>query len=607
MAGNIKGITIEIGGDTTGLQKALKGVDTQLKSTQSELKKVEKKLKLDPTNTELLVEKQKLLNDTVRLTSERLETLEEAARQAAQQLEAGAITKDQYDALNKEIQQTKDDLIAATKEADNFSISLEKAKGIADKISTGAQNIADKTKGMSTAAAGVLGAIGGMAVNAAKSADELNTLSKQSGLSTDDIQKIQYASDLVDVSTEDIISAQTKLINSMSSTSSATQEAFEKIGVATTDANGELRNSSDVFYEVLQGLSEIPNETERDAAAMDIFGKSASSLAGIIDDGGAALKDLGQQAEDLGIIMDEETLTSLNAVNDQLDTLKANAQGQIAQAGATAMEALMPLFEQVIGYISSVLEWIGSLDEDSITLIATIAGIVAAISPVAGIISGISGAVSGFLTFWPNVTGAFDAIMAFMAANPIAAIGIAVGTLVALIIANWDTIKPVLEAIWEKVKDIFDKIKSKVETVIDTIQSFIKNGINGIIGFINKLIDGINGFIGKINAIKLTPPKWVTELTGIGSLGFNLPTINKLPMLAQGGLLSGGSAIVGEAGAELLSMTDRGALVQPLTNYNTTNNYNTAVPAVDINFTGNLAQLARVLQPHIALETTRRG
>ena len=585
MAGNIKGITIEIGGDTTGLQKALKGVDTQLKSTQRELKTVEKQLKLDPTNTELLVEKQKLLNKQVELTAERLDTLKEAGRQAAEQLEAGAITQEQYDALAKEISKTEQALKEATTAANNFNIGLEKAKGHADKLAKSAQTVADKTKGLSAAAGAVVGSLGAAAINAAKTADDLNTLAKQSGLTTEEIQKFRYAADIVDVSADDIISAQTKLVKSMSSTSSATQEAFATIGVSTTNLDGSLRSSNEVFYEVLEGLSQIPNETERDALAMDIFGKSASQLAGIIDDGGAALKELGDQASELGVILDQETLDSLNAVNDQLDTLKANAQGQIAKAGAQAMEALMPLFEEVIGYLSSALEWIGNLDTDTIKLILTIAAVVAAISPIAGIIAGISGAVSSFLTFWPSITGAFSAVTSFAAANPMAVVAAAVVALAALVIANWDKIKPVL----------------------DEVLSFIKGHINALIGFINGLIEGINTFIRRLNSIRIDPPAWVKELTGIGSLGFNIPTIGKIPMLANGGLLSGGSAIVGEAGAELLSMTDRGALVQPLTNYNTTNNYNTAVPAVDINFTGNLAQLARVLQPHIALETTRRG
>lgn len=582
---NIKGITIEIGGDTTGLTKALSGVDKQLKNTQSELKAVEKKLKLDPTNTELLAEKQRLLNEAVKQTQERMDTLKTAAEQAKEQLEAGAITQEQYDGLQKEISETADALQKAKDAAESFNVGLEKAKASADKVSKSAKGVADATKGLSAAAAGVIGALGGAALNAVRASDDLNTLAKQSGLTTEEIQKFQYAADLIDVSANDIIGAQAKLTKSMTSTSTATQEAFSRIGVSVTDANGELKSSSDVFYEVLEGLSQVTNETERDALAMDIFGKSAASLTGIIDDGGAALKELGDQASELGVIMDQETLDSLNAVNDQLDTLKANAQGQIAQAGAKAMEALMPIFEELIGYMSSAVEWIGSLDTDTIKIILTIAGLVAAISPIAGIIASVTGAVGSFLAIWPQLKAAGLAAKAFAASNPIVLIGAAVAAMVALIIANWDKIRPVL----------------------DTILGYIKSGVNGILGIINGLIDGINRLIGGLNKLRISPPKWFTDMTGVGQFGLNIPTIPKIPLLANGGILASGSAIVGEAGAELLSMTDRGAVVQPLTTNNTTNNYNSVAPAVDITFTGNLAQLARVLQPHIAIEQNRRG
>lgn len=582
---NIKGITIEIGGDTTGLQKALKGVDTELKNTQKELKTVEKQLKLDPTNTELLVEKQKLLNQQVELTSKRLETLKEAGKQAAEQLEKGAITQEQYDALQKEIQQTEAALQKATKAADEFSVGLEKAKGHADKLAKSAQSVADKTKGLSTAAAGALVGLGGMAVNAAKTADELNTLAKQSGFSTEEIQKFQYAADIIDVPADTIIASMKKIRSNMDSDSAATVAAWDKIGVSVRNADGSLRDSTEVFYEALEGLSQIENETERDVVAMDLFGKSADQLAGIIDDGGAALKELGDQASELGVILDQETLDSLNAVNDQLDTLKANAQGQIAKAGAQAMEALLPIFEDIIEALSSVLQWIGSLDSDTLKLIMTVLAVVAAISPIAGIIAGISGAVGTFLTLWPNITGAFAAVQAFAVANPIALVAAAVVGLAALIIANWDKIRPILDEIVAK----------------------IKSGINGVITLINGLINGINKLIGGINSIRVNPPAWFTALTGIGTFGLNLPKIPNIPMLANGGLLSSGSAIVGEAGPEILQMTDRGALVQPLTTNTVTNNYNTAVPSVEVNFTGSLAQLARVLQPQIAIETNRRG
>ena len=103
MASRIKGITVEIGGDTTGLDKALKSVNSSIRTTQSSLKDVSKLLKLDPTNTELLTQKQKLLKDAIGSTKEKLDALKLAQEQAKAQLESGDLGQDKYDALQREM------------------------------------------------------------------------------------------------------------------------------------------------------------------------------------------------------------------------------------------------------------------------------------------------------------------------------------------------------------------------------------------------------------------------------------------------------------------------------------------------------------------------
>ena len=110
MANRIKGITVEIGGDTTGLQKALQGVNSQIKNTQSALRDVERLLKLDPNNTQLLTQKQKLLTQAIGDTKEKFATLKIAAEQANKQLQNGEITQQQYDALQREIIATEAEL-----------------------------------------------------------------------------------------------------------------------------------------------------------------------------------------------------------------------------------------------------------------------------------------------------------------------------------------------------------------------------------------------------------------------------------------------------------------------------------------------------------------
>ena len=613
MAGNIKGITIEIGGDTTGLDKALKGTNAEIKRTQNELKDVNKALKLDPSNTELLEQKQRALADAVAATSEKLDTLKEAQKQAAEQLAKGEIGQEQYDALTREIVKTEAELKKATTEANNFSATMEKAKVALGKVGSAAEDVAKKTKGLSTAAGGALAAIGGLALKSAASADELNTLSKQTGITTDDLQKMQYAADLVDVSVENITGAMTKMKKGMAEGDFG-KAAFETLGVSVRDASGELRNSNEVFYEVLQALSQIPNETERDTIAMEIFGKSADQLAGIIDDGGAALKAYGDEAENLGLILDTETLTSLNDVNDTIDKLKAQAGAELAKAGAEALEALTPVLETVIDKLSQLFEWIGNLDQSQMETIITILAVVAAISPIAGIIASICGAITSFLTIWPQVQAVGAAIKAFALANPMALVVAAVILLGTIIATNWDKIKPILEAAWEKVKTVFDNIKAKIETAMQAVKGVfetvktailgvwdglvngIKSKINTIIGFFNKLITKVNGLANKANGV-------------LGYLGVTVPTIPQIPYLAQGGVVSSGSAVVGEAGAELLTMKNGQAHVQPLaTTTNTYNTYNqTSRQPVQINLVLDGMVAAKALYDPLKAVGVQRG
>ena len=578
MAGNIKGITIQIGGDTTGLNEALEGVNKKLRTTQSNLKEVNQALKLDPSNTELLEQKQKALAGAVSATEEKLKTLKTAQEQAVEQLARKEIGQEQYDALTREITKTEAALKKAKAEAENFSVGIEKAKVALNKVGSAAEEVSNKTKKLSAAAGGLLTALGAAAYKATETADDLNTLSAQTGISTDSLQKMAYAAEQVDVSVDTISGSMTKLKKNMASESAATVEAFNAIGVATRDANGELRNSEDVFYDVLVGLSNIENETERDVIAMQLFGKSADQLATIIDDGGESLKALGKEAEDLGIIMDQETLNSLNAVNDEIEKLKAQATGEIAQAGAKAMETLAPVLETIIEKVSELLTWIGNLDEEQMKTILTVLAVIAAISPIAGLIATITGAITSFLTIWPQVKAVALGIKAFAAANPLALVVAAVIALATIIYTHWDKIKPILEAAWKKVKEVFEKIQNKIEAVttkikgafdtmhdaiagvFESIKTTAKSKINGIITLVNGLIQKVNGLAIKANGL-------------LGTIGVSIPQIPEIPLLAQGGVLTSGSAIVGDAGPELLTMKNGAAEVKPLSQ--TTNTYNT--------------------------------
>lgn len=141
MAGRIQGITVEIGGDTTKLQNALKGVNGQIKSTQQQLKDVNKLLKLDPGNTELLAQKHKLLGQAVSETKDKLATLKTAAEQANTALAKGEISQAQYDALQREIIETEQDLKRLEEQANQSATAVQKIAATGEKLKTVGNNI----------------------------------------------------------------------------------------------------------------------------------------------------------------------------------------------------------------------------------------------------------------------------------------------------------------------------------------------------------------------------------------------------------------------------------------------------------------------------------
>lgn len=575
MANNIKGITIQIGGDTTGLDKALKGVNGQAREAQNELKEVNKALKLDPTNVELLEQKQRALASAVEATTKKLETLKDAQKQAADQLARGDIGQQQYDALSREIVKTEAELQKAKDAQDKFNISAEQASAKLSAVGDKAQMVADKTKALSAAAAGLVVAIGGAAMKSAAWADDLNTLSKQTGLTTEDLQKMQYASELVDVSVDDIAGSMSKMRRAMAT--DGKQDVFAQLGVSVRDGTGALRDSSTVFYEVLDRLGKVGNETERDALAMEIFGRSADQLAGIIDDGGASLKALGEEAENMGLILDQDTLDAMNRVNDQIDRLKAQAQGQFAKAGAAALEALTPAIEGIVNALSKVLEFIGNLNPEVIKVVTIIAAIVAAISPVAAIIAKIAGLLATLAPLLPVIGTALAAL-----ASPVTVL---IAGIAALVLILADLVKTIREN-WDKIKQKVTDAKDYVVGIFEKIRDAVKEKINAVIDFVNKGIDAINKLIAKIND------------SALGKFfGINIGSVGTLPALAGGGSLASGSALVGENGPELLSMSNGRANVQPL--QTTTNTYNTinqtSRQPVQVNLEVSGIQLAKAL------------
>ena len=597
MADKIRGIAIEISGDTSKLVKSLKNVDDSIKSTQKQLKDVDRLLKLDPKNTELLRQKQQLLAKQVGDTGKKLEELNKIQKE----MDAQGIDRnsEQYQALQREIISTENEVKNLEKATKDFgSVGAQHIAGVGKEL----QNLGGKVeaagqklKGISTAAAGLEGAMVGVGLKAITTADDLNTMAAQTGLSTAEIQKFQYASDRIDVPLETMTGALAKMKKNMT----GQPELWEALGISVTEwAGGPMRDANDVFYQAIDALSKIQNETLRDQVAMQLFGKSADQLAGIIDDGGAALRAYGEEAEQMGLILSDEVLGSLNQTNDQIDKAKAQLQAGLLQLGATIAQVLAPIIEKVAAAVQRIVVFFQSLTPQQAKIIMIIVGIVTALAPLLIIISKIIVLVGHVLTFAPMIVSAISTIgtavaglITFLSANPIvliiAAIVVAVTALTILIVKNIDKIKAALQAFRDWVARLFSSIAQTISNICTGIYNFIRNIISTIFGWFRSLLNMFSGVASTF-----------------GGTQFHMRG------MATGGIISSGSALVGENGPELLTMVGNKAQITPLTGQqanNALNNVSGGNTVVQVNFTGSLSQLARILQPEIAVETNRRG
>ena len=273
MAGNIKGICIEFRGDTTRLDKALRQVNQETRQIDKELRNVDKALKFNPTSVELWRAKQQLLTQKISETKDKLMLL----KQQQQAMDDAGVDKQsfEYQKLQREIVETESKLKTFNGQLKQVgNVSLKAASEQVRQVGQSLESAGQQMQGLSMAAAAVVASLGLISYKAGENADELNTLSKIYSIGTGDLQKYKATADLVDVSVETIAKSHTKLEKSMYSAqdgSGSMAEAFDKLGVSVTDADGNLRDSDEVWQDTIKALGEVENETERDALAMQLM------------------------------------------------------------------------------------------------------------------------------------------------------------------------------------------------------------------------------------------------------------------------------------------------------------------------------------------------
>lgn len=485
MADRIKGITIEIGGDTTGLSKALSGVNKEIKDTRTQLKDVNRLLKMDPGNTELLRQKYDLLNKSIDSTEKKLDTLKQAEKQVQDQFKRGKVSESQYNALKREVIATESNLKNLKSEAQKTDNAIrgidekpvEEVASAADKAETSlkdagkeASNFGDYLKA-GAIVEGSKAIISGMK----DIADESREYMKIMG-------SLEISSQAAGYTAEQTASSYETLVGVLgdSQTAATTTANLQALGLSQSDLTQLINGTIGAWATYgdsipIDSLSEAINETVKTGNVTGTFADVLNWAGASEDEFNAKLQAAGSESERANLVLQQlanqglmqagaawqennKTLTDSNKAND-------NLQKQLAELG----EMIMPIITTVTQGVANILSWLTNLSPEVKNIIGLVATVITTIAGVAAIIQGI--------------TAAQAALNAVMNANPISLIIMAVAALVAAFIYLWNNCEEFRE-FWI---NLWDTISSAFSAVWDAIVNFftvtIPDAWNSVVDF----------------------------------------------------------------------------------------------------------------------------
>lgn len=445
-------------------QQAISKIGDNMRMLNSEMRKVETAYARNADSVEALTAKNAVYQKEIDKQKEKIETYRKAVKAAQdaqdaqnKKLEEAAKTldkgSDEYKSIaegaetaRKKVEKWQTSLNNAEAELNNLNNKLDENKekieesgketgnlgdvvsGLTEKfgikLPEGMQKSMNSMGSLNTTSVKIAGGFVALAVAIAKAekaliamtkesaafADNIITLSMQTGQTTDQLQEFSYATELIDVSVDTLQGSLTKLTNNMQDTINGTGNAkasFEALGISVTDADGNMRSANDVFYETIDALGDVKNETERDAMAMDIFGRSAQDLNPLIIQGSETLKAYAQEAHNVGYVLDDEALSALGAVDDAYQRLQKSQEGAKNQLSAEFAPYLTEFYEKITKLIkdggqalkdSGIVDSFGMLLETVGDIIAptdqlssdTVPKLTEALRPLAEIMAGIA-------------------------------------------------------------------------------------------------------------------------------------------------------------------------------------------------------------------------
>lgn len=563
MADNF-GLKIGVEGEKE-FKNALRDINQSFKVLGSEMKLVSSQFDNNEKSVESLTARNTVLNKEIDTQKDKISTLEKALQNASdsfgendKRTQAWAIqlnnAKAELNGMERELKQNEkaldgvaDEFDDAEKQADQFGDEVKKTANTAEDAGGKFQKLGGILKGVGAAMATVFVALGSAAIGAAKSlsdmtvgaaayADEIITMSSVTGMSTESLQAYKYAADLVDVSLDTLTGSMSKQIKSMDAArdgNTKMQEAYNSLGVSVENADGSLRNSDDVYWETIDALGKMSEGAERDALAMQIFGKSAQELNPLIAQGSAGIKALTEEAKQMGAVMSDEQLMSLGKFDDSVQRLKAgsdaakNALGMVllpqlqslADDGTTLLGDFTRGLNEAGGDFGKISEVIGSTIGGIADMI--LANMPQVLEVALSIVTSIGGAImqnlpmlidtasqiiftllQGLISALPQITeGALQLILALVdgiIANLPALVQAALTLIVTLATGIGEALPQLIPSIIEAVILIVETLLANMDKILDAAFAIIEGLATGLLNALPKLIEALPKIIETI-------------------------------------------------------------------------------------------------------------
>ena len=553
------GGTVKLTGESE-YKKALADITGNLKVLNSEMKVVTSQYDKNDKSTESLSQQNDVLNKKIEEQKDKVDILSKALADAEKETGENSATTQKWQIelnnaqaeLNKLEKTVADNEKAMEQSADateENADSVEKFGKEADDSGKKALSLGDIIKanlisdaiksGLSALASGISSVGSAMAESitaGAEYADTFLTMSVQTGISTENLQKYNAVAELVDVSTETMTKSMAKNIKSMTSASSGTgamAEAYSKLGVSVTNADGTLRDSETVYWETIDALKNITDETERDSVAMEILGKSAQELNPLIAQGSEGIKEMGEQAVKMGAVLSEDALNSLGAVDDQMQKFSSitgatsnimasafapavsSVMGEVNSLGMSfnglinavlsgdeggIEDALMSVGENVMYLVENLKNTIPQMMEVATSLVTTLITVIGNNLPYiveegAKLLSSLLQGIADTLpTIIPIVMEVISTLTSTILENLPVILAMGIQMLVALVDGIADSLPEIIPV-------MIDSVLLMVETLLDNIDLIIDTGIDLILALADGLIEALPDLLDKVPVI----------------------------------------------------------------------------------------------------------